>query len=160
MAQTVYTASSGATFWNSLASPALQTAITAQSSATDHGIQVKKYRIGFNGVTASNTPVLIRVYTSTLATAGASSAGTVQQVLGRVIANGALSSNFNYTSENTVKTYTGEEWSLTPNGGTVIYDYPLGDELDYYNSGAMAIGLEITPAQQVGVAASVWFTRI
>jgi|SRR5579859_1772362 len=159
MTAPIYKVDSGATFWNSLASPALQTAMTVTSTATDYGLQLKKVRLGFNGVTASNTPVIVRLYVYTVATSGTSTASTPLQVSGRTIAATNMAGAFNFTAEPTVKAYF-DEWSLTPNGGTVIYDYPLGDEPDYFNSGNMGFGLEITPAQQVGVTSSMWVTRI
>lgn len=160
MARCLYSVGTGATFWNSLASPALQTAITVSSTATDFGLELVKYRLGFNGVTAANTPVLVRFYTYTQATAGTSTAGTIVQENGRAIASTNIASGFNFTVEPTVKTYTGDGFSVTPNGGSTIYDFPYGDEPDYFNSGNMGFGLEITPAQQVGVTATLWFSRI
>lgn len=111
-------------------------------------------------MTASNTPVLIRLFTCTFATAGTTTAGAVQQVLGRTIAATNMTSNLNYTAEPTVKSPF-DEFSVTPNGGTVIYDYPLGDEPDYFNSGAMGFGIDMTtPSQTVGFIATLWVSRI
>jgi len=165
MAQALYAVDTGTTFTNSLATPAVQTILAFASSATDHGLQLKKYRIGFNGVTASNTPVLCRIYSCTFASNGIGSAGssqTIKQVAGRAIAatNMTAGSNWPASTEPTVKTYIGEEFSLTPNGGTILYDFPLGDEPDTFNSGGMGFGFEITPAQVVGFSAAMFFTRI
>lgn len=160
MARCLYQVQTGTTFWNSLASPALQTAVHINSTATDFGLQIVKFRLSFNGVTAGNTPVLVRFYTDNGATAGTSTAGTITQSSGRVIAATNITAGYNYTAEPTTKTYLGDEYGLTPNGGTLVYDYPFGDEPDYFNSGNSSFGMEITPAQQVGVKATVWFSRV
>lgn len=159
MTAPLYKADTGAAFLNSLVSPAAQTVLTFQSTATDYGLQLKKFRLAFNGVNASAPAVVCRLYVATFATAGTNTAGSVQQVGGRTQAATNMASNLNYTAEPTVKTYI-DEFGLTPNGGTVIYDYPLGDEPDYFNSGAMGFGIEITPTAQVGFSATLWCTRI
>jgi hypothetical protein len=157
MAQALYAASSGATPFTSLT--AAQTAIAVVNAGTDFGLQIKKYRIAFNGVTAANPPVTVRFFTTANSTAGTSSAATIQQVAGRVIATTNLTAAFNYTAEPTTKTYTQDEFLLTPNGGTVIYDFPLGDEPDTA-IGAATFGIEITASVAVGTSVALWFTRI
>lgn len=163
MSQALYTAGTGAGFFTSLATPALQTAIGIFSTATDFGLQLKKYRLGFNGVTAANAPVSCRFFTCTFATnppGTASTSAVLTQELGLRIATTNITAAYNWTTEPTVKTYLGDVFSLTPNGGSDIYDFPYGDEPDNFVSGTTGFGLEITPAQQVGVLAALWFGRI
>jgi hypothetical protein len=156
MAQIQYSASTGASYVTS--TTAVQTALAIVNAATDCGVQLKRYRIGFNGVTASNSPVLCRFFSTNNATAGTSTASTISQESGRTLAIANITCASMYTVEPTTKTYFGDGFSLTPNGGTVIYDFPLGDEPDIGISSTF--GLEILATVAVGVQASFWFTRI
>ena len=163
MARSLYAFSTGATAYTSTA--ALQNALGVFSSATDFGLQLCKYRIGFNGVTASNTPVTIRFGTCTYATnppGTNSTSATIFQESGRVIAATNITAGYNWTAGNepTVKTYLGDAFILTPNGGVVLYDFPLGDEPDTFTSGNTGFFIETTAAQTVGVVGSMWFSRI
>ena len=156
MAQIQYACSTGATPFTS--TTAVQTALAIVNAATDCGVQVKRYRLGFTGVTAANTPVTVRFFTTNNATAGTSSASTIAQTSGRTLAITNITAAQQYTVEPTTKTYSQDAFVLTPNGGLVIYDFPLGDEPDMGT--ASTYGLEITAAQAVGTEASLWFTRI
>lgn len=156
MAQALYAVSTGTTPFTSTTS--LQTAIAVINAGTDFAIQLKKFRIAFNGVTASNPPVTVRFFTTNNATAGTSTALTINQAAGRVLATTNLTAAGGYTVEPTTKTYLGEEFLLTPNGGTLLYDYPLGDEPD--SAFTSTIGMEITASAAVGTMASLWFSRI
>lgn len=156
MAQIQYAASTGATPFVSTTSA--QTAIALVNAATDCGLQIKRYRIAFNGVTAANPPVTCRFFTTNNATAGTSTALTIGQQSGRVFAIANITAAGGYTVEPTVKTYTQDAFLLTPNGGLVIYDFPEGQEPDI--GASSTFGLEITASVAVGVEASLWFTRI
>ena len=156
MAQIQYGASTGAAYVTSTA--AIQTAIAVVNAATDFGVQVKKWRLGFNGVTAANSPVLVRFFSTANTTAGTSTAVTITQLSGRTLAQTNVTAAAMYTAEPTTKTYFGDEWSLTPNGGTIVYDFPLGDEPDIGT--ASTIGMEILATVAVGTSASCIFTRI
>ena len=156
MAQIQYSASTGASYVTS--TTAIQTAIAIVNAATDCGVQIKRYRIGFNGVTASNSPVLVRFFSTNNATAGTSTAATISQESGRTFAIANITAATMYTAEPTVKTYFGDSLSLTPNGGTVVYDFPLGDEPDI--GASSTFGIEILATVAVGVQASLWFTRV
>ena len=156
MAQVMYGVSTGAAPFTS--TTAVQTVLAIVNAATDCGVQIKKFRIAFNGVTAANPPVTVRFFTTNNATAGTSSASTITQTSGRSIVFTNITAAQQYTAELTTKTYVGEEFLLTPNGGTVIYDYPLGDEPDIGISSSY--GMEITASVAVGVSAAFSFTRI
>lgn len=105
------------------------------------GIDFKKLHISFDGVTASAVPALIELCTSTLATNSTpgtnNSTGTVNQIYGRSITAG-FTGFYASTTEPTVLTPIWS-WLLTPNGGTALYDFPLGDTPDSAVSNGFAI---------------------
>jgi hypothetical protein len=88
------------------------------------GMNLRKFYIGFNGVTASAVPVLVELCTWSSTTTGTSTAATAVQIGGRVITPGTTG-GYNFTVEPTtlvvVKTYL-----ITPNGGLVIEEF--GDD--------------------------------
>ncbi|WP_433234014.1 hypothetical protein [Actinomadura nitritigenes] len=95
------------------------------------GLDLKKVRIGFDGVTATNVPVLVELGYCTWASNSPgtnSTSVTPAQIYGRATAVGATAGK-NWTTEPTAIT-TVEEWLLTPAGGLVLYDFPLGDTPD------------------------------
>lgn len=156
MSEALFVGSVGGTPFTSGTS--LQTAILVRNGASDFGLQIKKFRISFTGVTASNPPVLVRAFTTDNTSNGTSTAVSITQSSGRVIGTTGTLCVVNFSVEPTNKTYLGEEFLLTPNGGTLIYDYPYGDEPDLPNNSSF--GLEITPSAAVGVLAAIYFTRI
>lgn len=156
MAQIQYAASTGATPFTS--TTAAQTVGAIVNAATDCGVQLKKYRLAYNGVTATNPPVTVRFFTTGNTTAGTSTSLTITQVSGRTLTLANITAAGGYTAEPTTKSYSGDAFLLTPNGGTVIYDFPLGDEPDIGT--ASTIGLEHTASVAVGTEVSLWFTRI
>lgn len=88
-----------------------------------------KWRVAFDGVTASAVPVLIELVYSTWgvnAPGTNSTSVTPAQKSGRVLTVGATAGK-TWTAEPTTLTVL-EEQLLTPNGGLVMYDYPLGTE--------------------------------
>lgn len=139
------------------------TASTAKSvlgvkSATDFGVDLKKIWWGFTGVTATEAPVVCELCYCTF---GANSPGTNSssvtpaQVYGRTIAHGVTAAK-TWTTEPTAITVLGEV-PLTPNGGTLLYDSPLGDTPDCApNEGFV---LRFTAAASVSVRATMWFER-
>jgi hypothetical protein len=154
----VYKVDTGAAAFTSLAT--LQTAFGIQAGA-DYGLQLKKFRIGATGVTASNPPGIVRVFSATYATNPPGTNSTTQtpiQANGRTLAATNMLGALQWTVEPTVKTYL-DEFPLTPNGGTVLYDYPLGDEPDTPALGS-GFGVEVTFSVAVGIAGAMWVTRI
>jgi hypothetical protein len=117
------------------------------------GVDLVGYRIGFDGVTAANTPVIIEVVTWT--TDGTGTAGTVNQAYGRSITAGFTTKN-NYTIEPTTATLI-DTFRITPNGGAIVYDYPRDRTPDCAVSNL--IGLRLTAAQAVNVTATMVFER-
>ena len=143
------------------------TASTAKSvlgikSATDFGIDLKKVWWGFTGVTATEAPVVCELCYCTWAsnspgTNSTSLSGSTgpQQVYGRTIAHG-ITAGKTWTTEPTALTVLAEI-PLTPNGGTLLYDSPLGDTPDCAPSEGFV--LRFTAAASVSVRATMWFER-
>ena len=125
MAKAGYSASTGAAV--ALAAATAKTILSVTAPA-QFGVDLQSIRLSFDGVTASAVPVLVELCTTTAATAGTSSAATVNQIYGRTITAG-FTSAYNYTVEPTVLTAI-DSWLLTPNGGTVLYNWPLGQTPD------------------------------
>ena len=124
------------------------------------GIDLKKLHISFDGVTATDKSVLIEVCTSTLATNSTpgtnNSTGTVSQIYGRTITPG-FTGFYASTSEPTVLTSVWQ-FLLTPNGGTALYDIPLGDTLDTAVSAGIAIRCT-APTNAVNLRGTAFFER-
>lgn len=115
------------------------------------GLDLKKIRYGFDGVTASFAPILVELCVATFATnpPGTNSTSlTPQQIYGRTIAHGITAAK-NWTAEPTVLTVIEEEL-LTPNGGTIWYDFPLGDTPDC----AVSNGFVLRMTTAAGVTAN------
>lgn len=129
--------------------------VLAVTAPAQFGCDLKKFRVGFDGVSASAVPVLIELCRSTFATAGTSTAATVDQVYGRAVTAGFTAAK-NYTAEPTVLTPI-EEFLLTPAGGLVFYDFPLGDTPDCDVSNGFVLRCNAPAA--VNVRASMWFER-
>jgi len=150
--------------YSTLAAVALSAA-TAKSILTvlapaQFGIDLTKIRIGFDGVTASAVPALVELMDNTLATnstvgTGNTTCGTAIQNYGRTITPG-FTGFYNSTSEPTVLTAF-DSWSLTPNGGLVIYDWPLGSTHDTPVSAGVT--MRVTAPAAVNARATMWFER-
>jgi hypothetical protein len=139
-------------------------AATAKSVLTviapaSFGIDLTKYRIGFDGVTASAVPVAVELCDNTLAsnsTPGTNNTtGTVGQVYGRSITAG-FTAFYNSTTEPTVLS-SFERLTLTPNGGLIIYDWPQGTTHDTPVSAG--ITMRCTAPAVVNVTGGFWFER-
>jgi hypothetical protein len=118
-------------------------------------------QFGVDGVTASAVPALVELCSLTAATN--STPGTnntnqtsaIQQAYGRSITTGfsAFSAS---TTEPTVLAAI-DSWLLSPTGGLVLYDFPLGDTPDSAVSQGFAIRVNAPAA--VNVRAAMWFER-
>lgn len=133
-------------------------AVLAPSS---FGIDLKKLRIGFDGVTASAVPVFWEVCyltgatNSTAGTNNTTEASAVQQLYGRAITHGVTAFSAS-TSEPTVLTVLDSNY-LTPTGGLLVYDIPLGDTLDSAVSNGFAVRL--TAPATVNARVGLWWER-
>lgn len=133
--------------------------ILGAKAAADFGLQVKGLEVSFDGVSASAVPVLVELCYATFATnaPGTNSTGTTERNLyGRALAAGFTGAH-TWTTEPTVLTVI-KELLLTPNGGTLIYQFPLGTEPDC----ALGEGFVIrcTAPAIVNVRASLTLERI
>ena len=146
-----YTAEVGAPV--ALAPATAKTVLSVIAPAT-FGVDLVGFRIGFDGVTAANTPVVVEIVTWT--TDGTGTSGTVVQAYGRSITAG-FTTKYNYTVEPTTPTAV-DRYSLTPNGGAIVYDYPRDRTPDTAVSNV--IGIRLTAAQAVNVNATMIFERI
>lgn len=94
-------------------------------------IDLQKLRLGFDGVTASNVPVLVELCAATFATNAPgtnSTSVTPNLIYGRSTTVGWTAAK-TWTAEPTVLTVI-EELLITPNGGMYPYDWPLGTSID------------------------------
>jgi hypothetical protein len=131
--------------------------VLAVKAPTGSGIDLKKLRVGFDGTSASAVPVLVELCYITYATAGTSTdvSSSIRQLYGRAVTVGATASKA-YTVEPTALTVL-EEWLLTPAGGLVLYDWPLGDTPDSAVSEGFA--LRCTAPASVNVRAGLVWER-
>lgn len=129
--------------------------VLAVKAPSSSGIDLKKLRVSFDGTSGSAVPVLVELCYVTYATAGTSTdaSSAIRQIYGRTITVGATAAK-NYTVEPTALTVV-EEWLLTPAGGLVIYDWPLGDTPDSAVSEGFAIRCNAPAAVNVR-AGLVW----
>jgi hypothetical protein len=135
------------------------TSILTVIAPAQFGIDMTKLRVGFDGVTASAVPAFIELCDNTLATNSTpgtnNTTGTVVQAYGRTIAAG-FTSFYASTSEPTVLS-TFDRWTLTPNGGLVIYDWPLGSTHD--TAVSAGVTMRVKAPAVVNVTATIWFER-
>lgn len=126
----------------------------------EFGLDLKKIWFGFTGVTASEAPVLCELCYATFATNAPATnsttlASSVRQIYGRSVTHGVTAAR-NWTSEPTELT-TIAEFPLTPNGGTLLYDFPLGDTPDCAPEHGFV--LRFTATASVSVRASMVWER-
>lgn len=139
-------------------SAATAKSILGVKSHANFGLDLKKFKVAFDGVTATNVPVLVELCYCTF---GANSPGTNStsvtpaQLYGRSITVGATAAK-TWTTEPTTITVIGE-FLLTPNGGLVLYDWPLGDTPDSAVSEGFVI--RCTAPATVNVRASLEWER-
>lgn len=124
----IYTAVTGGAVALAAATP--KTVLGWQAHANS-GLLLVKFRVSFDGNNPSASPVTVELCYCTWATnaPGTNSASvTPSQESGRAMAVGATAAK-NWAAEPTSLTVL-EEGSLTPASGYLLYDYPLGTELD------------------------------
>lgn len=125
------------------------------------GMDLKKWRVSFDGVTASAVPVFVELCTLTAAsnvtpgTGNTNANALLTQIYGRAITVGATAGH-TCTSEPTVLAAV-EGTNMTPNGGVLFYDYPLGDTPD--NDVSKGFAIRCTAPAGVAVRASMTFER-
>lgn len=132
--------------------------VKSGATTANHGVDLLGIRVAFDGTTASAVPVTIELCAATFATNAPgtnSTSVTVRQRYGRLAGTGFTAAK-NWTTEPTVLTVV-EEWLLTPNGGLVIYDWPLGTSPDSPLGEGFVI--RCTAGAAVNVRATMYFER-
>lgn len=127
--------------------------VLGEKAGSAVGLMKRGYEVGFDGVTASAVPVLVELVYATWATnsPGTNSTGTTErQEGGRVIA-ADWTGGRNWTTEPTTVTVLREKL-LSPNGGLVVYDFPLGTEQDC--AASEGFGIRCTAPAVVNVRAT------
>jgi hypothetical protein len=98
-------------------------------AATTKSALLVEMSVGFDGVTASAVPVLVELCLSTQATAGTPGSSPTPQVL-RGRGTAVCTSGVDYSAEPTALTPF-KHWLVTPNGGLLTMQYPLGRESQF-----------------------------
>ena len=132
--------------------------ILGVKSGAAFGLEMQYFSVAFDGVTASAVPVLIEVCYCTFATnAPGTNSTTITPVqnYGRVIAHGTTAAK-TWTTEPTVISVL-DEFLMTPNGGLVKWQWPLGQCPDSALSEGFAI--RCTAPAIVNVRASMDLER-
>lgn len=151
----VYSCPGGAAV--ALSAATAKTVIGAKAHANS-GLLWTKYRLAFDGVTASAVPVLVEEVYCTFATnaPGTNSTSiTPVQILGRVLTAG-FTAAYNWTAEPTVITVM-NSYLLTPNSGTLFYDVPLATEVD--TALGEGFGIRLTAPATVNARATLYVSR-
>jgi hypothetical protein len=139
-----------------------RTILGVKSGATtaNHGVDWTGYSIGFDGVTASAVPVLVELCSATFGTnppGTQSSNVTITQQLGRHASTGFTAAKAWNASNEPTTLVAFYSFLLTPNGGTVLYDWPLATSPDSPLGEGFAI--RCTAPAGVNVRASMHFER-
>jgi hypothetical protein len=117
-----------------------------------------EFAVAFDGVTASNTPALVEIVYGTKASNSTPGTGsttfTPLQTRGWPVQTSQQTAANACSSEPTVLT-TNRQWLLSPNGGLLVIQFPLGREPTAIASGTAAsgnqIGMRVTAPQTVNV---------
>jgi len=133
--------------------------ILGAKAHANSGLQMKGFKVAFDGVTASAVPTLIEVCYATFATNSpgtASTSVTVRQKYGRLLTAGFTGAR-NWSTEPTVLTVF-DEFLLPTDKGLFAYQFPLGMEPDT----ALAEGLviRVTSPSTPNVRATMDLERI
>lgn len=132
--------------------------VKSGATTANHGVDWLKYRVSLDGTTASAVPVLVELCTATFATNAPgtnSTSVTIVTDYGRHASTG-FSAAKTWSSEPTVLAPL-DSFLLTPNGGTVMYDWPLATSPDSPLGEGFVI--RCTAPAGVGVRAAMWFER-
>lgn len=124
-------------------------------AAANSGLIVVEFGISFDGVTASAVPALVELVSSTQATAGTpTGTPTVTQIRGRVTGGEAPAASGRYSAEPTVLVRH-KAWYVSPNGGVLVVQFPLGREPEIDDSGGAikAYGIRVNVSANVNVMA-------
>jgi hypothetical protein len=130
--------------------------ILAIIAPAQFGIDLKKVYFSFDGVTASEKPILVEIVRFT--TDGTGTAVTVAQAYGPTITAG-FTAKKNYGTEPTTPTVLAA-LEFDPNKGSVIYDWPLAETYDTAVSQVMGVRMTIpTGGAAVNARVTLGFER-
>jgi len=151
----VYVVRSGTSATNStpvaLVAATLKTAVVVLGSAADT-IALKRWRVSFNSVTATDAPALVELGIITaIGTVG--TAFTPVQIVGSTLVS-SCTAGYNNSAEPTYLRVF-ESLYVPVNNGVYDYSYPLGDEPQCDPS--QGLGLRITAPQAQSVYASLFY---
>lgn len=144
-------------------------ALTANTTKTvlgvkahaNSGLDLLEVTVAYDGVTASNVPVYTELVYSTWATNSPGTNSTtlaapaITQLYGRAMTAGFTAAH-TWTTEPTVLT-TLDNKLLTPNGGLLVWAFPLGTEPDC--ALAEGFGIRCRAAAAVNVVATLKVAR-
>lgn len=118
-----------------------------------------EFCVGFDGVTASAVPALIELVYGTKASNSTPGTGSTSftplQSRGWPVKTAAAAAANVCTSEPTVLT-SHRQWLMTPNGGLLVVQFPLGKELTAHNiasTSGLQIGIRVTATATVNCRA-------
>ncbi len=155
MAKAGYSAPAGAAV--ALAAATAKTVVGVLAPA-QFGVDWTSWSVSFDGISATNAPVLVELCTCTFATnpPGTSSTTiTVQQDYGRAIVTG-FTAAYGWTVEPTVITPF-DSLTLTPNGGLIVRDFQFGRTPDSAVSAGFCI--RCTAGAAVNARGGMYFER-
>jgi len=116
------------------------------NAAAANQFSYSELAVGFDGTTATNTPALVEIVYGTKASNSTPGTGsttfTALQVRGWPAQTSAQASANNCTSEPTVLT-PNRQWLVTPYGGLLLIQFPLGREATSVASGTAISGNQI-----------------
>lgn len=153
---TGYTVTTG-TSATALSAATAKTLINLIAGANQQAI-ITEFSVSFDGVTASAVPVLVELCQSTQATAGTPGSSPTPAVI-RGLGTASATPGINYSAEPTVLTVI-KQWLVTPNGGLLVVQSPLGRETITNLSGSStvkAVALRCTAPAAVNVRAYMEF---
>lgn len=153
-----YSVTSGTTA-HALAAATAETSINVIAHASVP-LNIVEFGIAFDGVTASAVPVNVELCQSTQATAGTPGASpTPTQIRGKATTVG-ITAGVAYTAEPTALTPF-KHWLVSPNGGLLVVQLPLGREPESDLSGGTikALALRATAPAVVNCRSYMEFER-
>lgn len=114
------------------AAPAAMAAATAKTlvmitAAAANQPAVTEIGVSFDGITASAIPVLVELVSGTAASTGTVVAQTPKQMRGWPAQGSQTTGQITISAEPTVQ-LVNRKWYVTPNGGMLIIQFPLGRE--------------------------------
>lgn len=144
---------------DSAISAATKKTVVGAKAHANSGLLLLGFWIGFADTASAEVPALVEVEYCTWATNSPgtnSTSGTARQTMGRVLTAG-FTCGYSWTAQPTALTPAAPPFTLTPNGGTVLYDWPLGSEPD--SALAEGFALSITAPSATTVRAGLIVAR-